>query len=104
MNWLAKQIDWLSAWFKAHNWSTHSIAAFLAVAAGIIVADPQAKALVLSLFKNNPDLGTAIVTLAGIYVAYKTSHSPAGIMAESKAIQAQPDAPTAAEVDAATTK
>ena len=97
-------MNWLIAWFKAHNWSTHSIAAFLAVAAGIIVADPQAKELVLQFFKSNPDLGTAIVTLAGIDVAYKTSHRPAGIRAESKAIQAQPDAPTAAEVDAATTK
>jgi len=96
-------MNYLSAWFKAHNWSTHSIAVVLAGLATLIVTNPQAKAFVLQFFKNNPDLGTAIVTLAGIYVAYKTSHSPAGIMAESKAIQAQPDAPTAAEVDAATT-
>jgi hypothetical protein len=97
-------MNWLSAWFKAHNWSTHSIAAFLAVAAGIIVANPQAKALVMQFFKSNPDLGTAIVTLAGIYVTYKTSHSPAGMVAASKAIMANGNAPTAAQVDAATTK
>jgi hypothetical protein len=98
-------MNWLSAWFKAHNWSTHSIAAFLAVAAGIIVADPQAKALVLAFFKSNPDLGTAIVTLAGIYVTYKTSHSPAGMVAASKTIMKDTaTAPTAAEISAATTK
>jgi len=49
-------------------------------------------------------LGTAIVTLAGIYVTYKTSHSPAGMVAASKAIMANGNAPTAAQVDAATMK
>ena len=96
--------NWLIAWIKAHGWSAHAIAALMATLATIIITDPAAKALVLSFFKNNPDLGTAIVSLAGIYVAYKTSHSPAGIVAAAKQIQSQPDAPTAAQVDAATTK
>ena len=97
-------MNYLSAWFKAHNWSTHSIAVVLAGLATLIVTNPQAKAFVLQFFKNNPDLGTAIVTLAGIYVTYKTSHSPAGIVAASKAIMSNGNAPTAVQIDAATTK
>jgi hypothetical protein len=94
----------LIAWFKAQHWSTHAILLAFGTAATIIYTDPSAKQLVLTFFKNNPDLGTTIITLAGFYVTLKSPHSDAGTLAKANAILDKPDAPTAAQVDAATTK
>ena len=43
-----------------------------------------------------------IIILAGIVAKYSHSSSPAGTVANAKAIMAQPNAPTAAQVDSAT--
>ena len=98
-------MNWLSAWFKAHNWSTKSILAAIGAGALIVGTSTQAQAFVMLTFKSHPEIGTWIVAAATIYLTLKSPHSPAGTVAASKAIMKNTaTAPTAAEVDAATTK
>jgi len=89
------------AWLKSKNITTHTIAALGISAAGLITFDPQVQQFVLTLLKAHPALAGDIIILAGIVAKYSHSSSPAGTVANAKAIMALPNAPTAAQVDSA---
>jgi len=93
----------IQAWFLSKNITTHTLAAFAIVAAGIIAFDPQAQTFVKQVCGAHAALATEIITLCLIVAKYSPSRSDAGVVAASKAIMANGNAPTAAQVDAATT-
>ena len=97
-------MNWLIAWFKSKNITTHAIAAFCISAAVFITSDPQAQQYLLELLKAHPALATDIVLMAGLIAKYSHSSSSAGTVANARAILANGSAPTTAQVDAADTK
>ena len=94
----------IAAWFRSKNITTHTIAAFLLAAAGLIATDQQVQDFIVQLFKAHPALGSEIVAVALIIAKYSHSSSPAGAVAQSRAILANGNAPTTKQVDAADTK
>jgi hypothetical protein len=88
------------AWLKSKNASSHSIAAGAVVIAGIIMTDEKVRDFVLALFAKHPDVGTAIVTIAGIIFKYSSSRTPAAIVGAAQQIQVAPNPPSQTEVDA----
>jgi hypothetical protein len=98
-------MNWLSAWFNSKNFNTHFIGAAVFGIAGIVALDPQVQAFVKQLCGTHAGLATEIIAACIIVAKYSKSSSPAGTVANSKAIlRNTATAPTAAEVDAATTK
>lgn len=94
----------LIAWFKSRNWSTHTVIAVAGSLALYIAADPAAQLWIKTTLAAHPQLASLIV-LASLAIAKQTpSRSDAGVLAAARTINAAPDAPTASEVDAATTK
>ncbi len=111
MNWLAKQIDWLTAWCKSKNLTTHTIGATLVAFAFAYDGNQGVRDYIASLFAGHPiavtKIGWVLTNIAlGVTLWRNFSHSssPAGIVAASKAIMSNGSAPTAAQIDAATTK
>ena len=94
----------LAAWFRSKNLTAHALAAILLTAASVISADPQARQFIAMTFQRHPSLGAWIIAAAGIAAKYSRSSSAAGTIASAKIIAASPDAPTASEVQAASTK
>ena len=94
----------LIAWFKSKGWTAHAVFAACIAAAGIIGADTQVQQFLAGLFANHPAIAAQIIALAVIIAKYTHSSSAAGTLANARNIQASPDAPTASQVDAATTK
>ena len=94
----------LAAWFRSKNISSHTIAVAAVTLAGLITTDQQVRDFILSQFKAHPAIGSDIVLLAGVILKYARSSSDAGAVAHADAIKDKPDAPTASQVDAATTK
>jgi hypothetical protein len=94
----------LVAWFKSKNITSHSIAVAIVGLASLIMTDETVRNFILGFFTKRPDVGVAIVSLAGIILKYSHSSSPAGAVAQAKAVLSEPDAPTAKQVDAATPK
>lgn len=92
------------AWLKSKNITTHTIGAF-ALSAGIAITDNAwgCRDFLLQLFRDHPKLGSDLVLIAGAIAAYKRSSSKAGTVANAQAILAKPDAPTATQVEAAST-
>jgi hypothetical protein len=97
-------VNALIAWIRSKNITSHTVAVASIALATIITTDQQVRDFILGLFKDHPAIGSDIVLLAGVILKYAHSSSPAGAVAESRAVLAKPDAPTAAQVDAATTK
>jgi hypothetical protein len=93
----------LLAWLKSKNWSTHAIGAGLVTIFTIISTSQQAQQFLVTMFQAHPVIASQIVLLATIVVTYKRSSSPAGTVAQSKAIMASDDPPTATEIKAANT-
>ena len=89
------------AWLKSKNWTAHTVAVLAVSIATLISSDQMVRDFVLGLFKAHPAIGTDIVALAAIILKYSRSSSPAGVVALSQNIQAGPDAPSKAAVDAA---
>ena len=77
-------MNWLIAWFKSKNITTHAIAAFCISAAVFITSDPQAQQYLLELLKAHPALATDIVLMAGLIAKYSHSSSSAGTVANGK--------------------
>lgn len=92
------------AWFKSKNISTHTVAALCIAAATLITTDSQVQQILIELFKNHPAALADVTLLAGLILKYTHSSSPAGTLATARTITSSGDAPTAAQVDAATTK
>ena len=97
-------MNWIAAWFRSKNITAHTVALLAASAAGLITFDPQVQQFLVTLLKAHPAAATDIILLAGIVAKYSRSSSPAGAVANAKAIMANGNAPTAAEISAATTK
>jgi hypothetical protein len=97
-------VDIIKAWLNAHNVTTKSILAFIVSGSCIISTVPQAKDFVLLTFQRHPYVGTWVMAAAGLITLLMSPHSDAGALAHANAIKAKPDAPTAADVSAATTK
>ena len=97
-------MNFIAAWLNAHNGLAKTLVALIVAGAGVVGTLPQAQAFVMLTFKAHPAVGTWILAACALYVTLKSPHSDAGAVAHARAIQAQPDAPTAAQVDAATTK
>ena len=97
-------MNFLIAWAKSKNWTTHTVIAAAIGLAGLIAADPAIQDWIKTTLAAHPQLASLIV-LASLAVA-KNSHSssPAGTLATARTITSSGDAPTAAQVDAATTK
>ena len=94
----------LLAWLRSKNITSHTIAAALAVIAGLIVKDEQVRDFLISSLVAHPKIAAGIVSAAGIWFKYSHSSSPAGAVAQAKQVLTSPDAPTSSQVDAATTK
>jgi hypothetical protein len=94
----------LAAWFRSKNLSAHALAAILLTAASVVSADPQARQFVMATFQRHPSIGAWLIAAAGIAAKYSHSSSAAGTVANANIIKEQPDAPTASQVQAATTK
>ena len=89
------------AWLKSKNITAHTVCAVLIAAAGIIASDSQVQDFLGNLLKAHPAAAAQIVALAVIVAKYSHSSSPAGRMATARAIAANGNTPTAAQVDAA---
>ena len=97
-------MNWIISWFRSKNLTAHSIAVAGLFVATLITTDQTVRDFVLKMFHDHPDVGTYIVVLSGIVLKYTRSSSAAGTVAAAKIIIAQPDAPTHAEVEAASTQ
>jgi hypothetical protein len=102
---------WFKAWMKAHNVTTKSIGLGLIAFAFAYTESPWLQGQVGTLFIGHPIviskigiLATDIVILVGIWRNFSSPHTDAGAVAHANAILDKPDAPTAKDVDAATTK
>jgi hypothetical protein len=94
-------VNSIVAWAKSKNWTTHTVIAAAIGLAGLIAADPAIQDWIKTTLAAHPQIASLIV-LASIAVA-KNSHSssPAGTLATARDINAAPNTPTSAEVDAA---
>lgn len=94
----------LLAWLKSKNITSHSVAVAVASAAALIMSDEQVRSWITGAFVDHPKIATGIISAAGIILKYSHSSSPAGTMAQARQVLTSPDAPTAKQVDDATTK
>ena len=94
----------LVAWLRSKNFTAHTVAALCIAAATLITTDPQVQQVLVSLFREHPAALADITLLAGLIFKYTRSSSDAGTMATARDIKASGNAPTSAEVDAATQK
>lgn len=92
----------LLAWIKSKSITSHSIAVVLIAIATLITTDDQVQQFLVSMLQAHPAIAANIILFAGIILKYSRSTSDAGAVAVSHAVMAQPDAPTAAQVIAAT--
>jgi hypothetical protein len=97
-------VNTLTAWFKSRSISSHWIAGLLIGAAGIISTDQQVQTFITGLFINHPAAAAQIIAVAGLILKYTPARSDAGVLAAARTINGSGNAPTAAEVDAATPK
>ena len=98
-------IEWLTAWAKSRNITSHSVAVAAIIVATIVSKDQQARDFVLGLFQAHPKIGTYLVALAMLIAKYAPATSAAGSVVRAQAVMASPQAPTTKEIaDAKTTK
>ena len=98
------------AWLRSKNVTTHTIGVAIITFAFAYDSYAPLRDYIGTIFTGYPVVVTRIGELAANIVAgvtlwrnYSHSSSPAGTLATARTIQASPDAPTAAAVDAATT-
>ena len=96
----------IQAWFLSKGGFTHVMAGLFLAAIGAFGAVPAFHTLCMNLYRLLPGWAEQVILAAlGIYAWYRVSRSPAGTVAASKVIMKDTaTAPTAAEIDAATTK
>ncbi len=92
------------AWLKSKNISSHAIAATAVGIATLIMTDQQVRNFILKIFANHPDIGSAVVLIAGTILKYSNPSSPAGSVAAAQVIASSPNPPTQAAVEAAKPK
>ena len=103
--------DSFIAYVKSKNKTTHAFGAFIVSAAFAYTTSPALRDYIGTLLVGYPVIVTKIGVLAidisagvTLWRNYSHSSSPAGTLATAREIKSRPDAPTAAQVDAATTK
>lgn len=94
-------MDTIIAWIRSKNWTAHSVAVFAVAAATAYSTNEDLRNLVLSILKNHPVIVGDLGLLVGAVLKYSQSSSPAGTVAKAEAIQASPQAPSPAAVEAA---
>jgi|ERR1035437_2672369 hypothetical protein len=114
MNFIIAWLESRPAWFRSKNITTHTVGGFIVLAATVYDSSAQVRDYVATLLVGYPMVVTKIGVLAANIVAgvtlwrnYATSRSDAGVLAAANQIKYGPNcanAPTAAQVDAATTK
>ena len=93
------------AWFNSKNLNTHFLACVALAAAGIVATDPQVQHWIGQVCGAHVGLAAEIIGACVIAAKYSHSSSDAGTVANAKAIMKETaTAPTAKEIDAATTK
>jgi hypothetical protein len=99
------------AWLKSKNITTHTVGGFIIAFAVAYNSSPQLRDYIGTLFTGFPvvvsKLGILCADIAAgvaLWRNYAHSGSDAGVLARAREIQSKPDAPTAAQVDAATTQ
>jgi hypothetical protein len=99
------------AWLVSKNITTHTVGLGLFAFAVAYTSSPALRDQISTLFIGHPVVVTKIgiacsdiVILCGIWAKFSHSSSAAGTVANAAIIKASPDAPTAAQVDAASTK
>jgi len=104
-------LDKLIAYARSKNNTTHSIGAAIIAFAAYYDMSPELRNYIGSFFVGYPvvvtrfgELMMNITAAVTFWRNYSNSRSSAGILAAANAIKSEPDAPTASQVDAATTK
>jgi hypothetical protein len=97
-------MNFIAAWIKSKNLSTHAFIVAAVGLAGLIASDPAIQQWIKDTLSAHPSIASGIVVFALAIAKAWPSSSAAGTLATANYIKAQPDAPTAAQVDAATTK
>ncbi len=92
----------IKSWLRSRNISSHAIAAVIVSAATLYTTDQQVRDFTIQLFRAHPTIPADMLALAGIIMKYSSAHSPAGVVAEARTVLASPNAPSVAEVVAAT--
>ena len=92
----------IEAWAKSRNITSHAIAAVIISAAALYTGDQQVRDFTIQLFHNHPTIPADLLALAGIIMKYSSAHSPAGVVAQAKAVMSSPNPPTIEAVKAAT--
>ena len=100
---MTKLWNWLAALAKSRNWSTHAVVVAALAIAGIIASDPALQQWIRSVFSSHPELGSGIVLIALAIAKAWPTRSDAGVVAAARNINALPDPPTKAQVNAADT-
>lgn len=103
-------LEKIQSWFRSKNITTHTVGAAIIAFAVAYDSSPQLRDYIGTVFTGFPVVVTTLGTLCANIAAgvalwrnYSHSSSAAGTLATARAIQSQPDAPTAAQVDAAST-
>jgi hypothetical protein len=98
----------IGAWFRSKNITTHTVGAVIVAAAFAYDGSPALRDYIGTLFTGYPVVVTHLGVLAANIVGavtlwrnYSHSSSAAGTLATARTINALPDAPTSAQVDAA---
>jgi len=95
----------IQAWFASRGGFSHVMAGLFLMAVGAFGAVPAFHTLCMNVYQMLPAwVEEILVSAAGIYAWYHASHSAAGTLAVAREINSQPNAPTSAQVDAASTK
>ena len=94
----------IASWFRSKSITSHTIAVALLSIAGVIAGDKQVQDFLVSLLAAHPGAAAEIISVAVIAAKYSRSSSPAGTLATARDIKDSGNAPTAAQVDAASTK
>jgi hypothetical protein len=95
----------IQAWFASRGGFSHVVAGLFLLAVGAFARVPAFHDLCMHVYRTLPAWAEeCVVAVAGIYAWYHASHSDAGTLAVARVINSQPNAPTAAQVDAASTK
>ena len=101
----------IKAWLLAHNITAHTVGTVIVGFALAYTSSPDLRNYIATVFIGYPTVvthfGVLMVDIAAavtLWRNYATPRSDAGVMAAARVVAAKSDAPTVAQVDAATTK
>jgi hypothetical protein len=77
---MKKLIAKIVAWFRSRNITSHAVAGLATMAAGAYAADPDVRAIVLSLLQTHPKIVAGIGTACVLWMKYSSAHSAIGVL------------------------